>query len=131
MTTAVAVRPKMRVFLGSPEQVRYARDFVARVLAGSGAADDAVLLTSEVVTNAIVHTGSGAGGTFAVMVCRDGGRVRVVVRDGGADRGPVVRPPGRGGESGLGLGLVEMLADRWGHDGDARGRVVWFEVSAP
>jgi anti-sigma regulatory factor (Ser/Thr protein kinase) len=130
MTAAVAARPKVRVFPGSPDQVHHARDFVARALAGFPAVDDAVLLASEVVTNAVVHTASGDGGAFAVMVCRDGNRARIAVRDGGADKVPVTRPVNRGGESGLGLGLVDVLADRWGHDGDARGRVVWFEVSA-
>lgn len=129
MTVTVATRPKVRVFRGSPDQVRYARDFVARVLAGFPAADDALLLTGEVVTNAVVHTASGAGGTFAVMVCHEGNRARIAVRDGGAEKSPAVRPGSSDGESGFGLGLVETLADRWGHDGDVRGRVVWFEVS--
>ncbi len=130
MTTAVATRPKMRVFPGSPDQVRQARNFVARVLAGFPAADDALLLASELVTNAIMHTASGAGGTFTITASRYGNRAWIAVRDGGGDKAPVIRPVSRDRESGFGLGLVDKLADRWGYDGDERGRVVWFEVSA-
>lgn len=131
MTAAVAARPKMRVFPGSGDQVRHARDFVRRTLAGFAAADDVLLLTSELVTNAVVHTASGAGGWFAVVVCRDGGRARIAVHDGGSVTTPAVRSVnGVEAESGFGLGLVAMLADRWGYDGAAQGRVVWFEVGA-
>ena len=35
-------------------------------------------------------------------------------------------PVGEDRESGFGLGLVELMADRWGHCGGRRGRVVWF-----
>ncbi len=128
MTAAVAARPKVRVFPGSRDQVRHARDFVRRTLAGFPGADDALLLASELMTNAVVHTASGAGGRFAVTVCRDEDWARIAVHDAGSDSGPVIRPPGRDGESGFGLGLVAMLADRWGHNGDRRGRVVWFEM---
>ena len=96
---------------------------------GSPDADDAVLMASELATNALVHTASGSGGRFAVSVYRDGGLARVEVWDGGSATAPVARPGNRDGESGAGLGLVEMLARCWGHRGGPRGRVVWFEVT--
>ena len=53
MTTATVVRPRRRIFPGSYEQVRQVRLFVARVLEGCPVADEAVLLSSELATNAI------------------------------------------------------------------------------
>ena len=59
---------------GRPEEVSGARAFVARTLSTAGKtpavdADTATLLTSELVTNAIVHTASGAhGGTVTIVL---------------------------------------------------------------
>jgi anti-sigma regulatory factor (Ser/Thr protein kinase) len=46
--------------------------------------DEAVLLTSELCTNALQHTASGSGGTFTVTVIREISRARIEVRDNGA-----------------------------------------------
>jgi anti-sigma regulatory factor (Ser/Thr protein kinase) len=126
MTAVTAIRPRRRVFPGAAGQVARARLFVGDVLDGCPAADDAVLLTSELVTNAIAHTASGMGGKVIVTVYRADTRVRVEVRDDGSDRAPVVHPAGEARESGFGLDLVELIADRWGHCGGRRRRVVWF-----
>jgi serine/threonine-protein kinase RsbW len=124
------VRAGVRVFPGRPAEVSRVRDFVACALAGFAAVANAVLIASELATNALVHTASGRGGRFAVIVRRDGGSARVEVWDGGGASAPVIRPDGRDGESGAGLGLVEVLAQRWGHSGGPGGRVVWFEVQS-
>ena len=87
-------------------------------------ADDAVLLTSELVTNAIAHTASGKGGKVLVTVYRDDTRARVEVHDDGSDQAPVVQALGEARESGFGLGLVALMADRWGHCG-GRGLSAW------
>lgn len=100
--------------------------FVGDVLDGCPVADDAVLLTSELVTNAIAHTASGKGGKVRVTVYRDDTRVRVEVHDDGSDQVPVVQAVDVATESGFGLGMVALMADRWGHCGGRRGRVVWF-----
>ena len=126
MTAAAVIRPRRRVFPGAGSQVGRARLFVGDVLDGCPVADDAVLLTSELVTNAIAHTASGMGGKVIVTVYRADTRVRVDVKDDGSDQAPVVHPVGEDRESGFGLGLVELMADRWGHCGGRRGRVVWF-----
>jgi anti-sigma regulatory factor (Ser/Thr protein kinase) len=128
VTDTVATRTKTRIFPGSPDQVAHARQFVGRVLAGHPVANDAALLTSELATNAVVHTASGQDGTFAVAVRQHAAMVRVEVWDAGAVTAPVVRSPDREREGGVGLGLVEAIAARWGHFGDQDGRVVWFEV---
>ncbi len=128
MITVIATRPKMRVFAGSSDQVRHARDFVRRVLDECPVADDATLLASELATNAIQHTASGLGGKFTVTVYRTHTWVRVEVTDDGSDTTPHPRPHGGAGESGLGLTLVELVAPRWGCDGGTLGCVVWFEL---
>jgi len=126
MTAATVIRPRRRVFPGSGDQVGRARRFVGQVLGGCPVTDEAVLLTSELVTNAITHTASGRGGKVTVTVYRDDTRVRVEVRDDGSAEIPVVRPHNEARDSGYGLGLVELMAHRWGHRGGQRGRVVWF-----
>jgi anti-sigma regulatory factor (Ser/Thr protein kinase) len=125
---AMAALPVVRDFLGERDQVARAREFVGRVLGGYPAADDAVLLTSEVVTNAVLHTASGDGGFFRVIVLMAGELVRVEVHDGGSETAPNARALETPGECGAGLYLVETIAARWGHDGGPHGRVVWFEV---
>lgn len=128
MIVVIKTQLRTRIFAGSPDQVRHARDFVARTLAGCPVIDDVTLLTSELVTNAIVHTASGSGGKFMVIVYRADGWTRIAVCDEGAATVPYPYALGAASESGLGLSLVELVACRWGHDGEAAGRVVWFEV---
>lgn len=126
MTAATIIRPRRRVFPGSGDQVARARLFVGQVLGECPAADDAILLTSELVTNAITHTASGRGGKVLVTVYRADTRVRVEVQDDGSDQVPVVRSYEKAKESGYGLGLVDLMAHRWGHRGGRRSRIVWF-----
>ena len=83
--------------------------------------EDAVLLTSEVVTNAIVH----AGTDLVVTVGLDGPRARVAVRDDDVTA-PRKREPTL--ESGRGLTLVEALAGSWGTFSYGDGKAVWFEL---
>ena len=128
MTGAAVIRPRRRVFPGSDDQVRRARSFVGQLLGGCPAADDAILLTSELVTNAITHTESGQGGKVTVTVYRADTRVRIEVRDDGSAQVPAVRLDGGAGESGYGLGLVELMAHRWGHRGGRHNRIVWFTL---
>jgi anti-sigma regulatory factor (Ser/Thr protein kinase) len=118
--------PKSRVFDGHPARVAQARRFVAAVLNGCPLTDTAVLLTSELVTNALAHTPSGTGGSFEVIVWRDADSVLVAVLDDGSDRSPATVGVDLESESGRGLGLVAALADRWGHQGGMAARAVWF-----
>lgn len=126
MSWVAIIRPRRRAFPGSGDQVARARLFVGQVLGGCPAADDAVLLTSELVTNAITHTASGTGGKVVVTVYRADTRVRVEVRDGGSGQVPAVCMYDKAVESGYGLGLVELIARCWGYRGGQRGRIVWF-----
>jgi anti-sigma regulatory factor (Ser/Thr protein kinase) len=132
---AGGLRPVCRVFAGQPGQVGQARRFVRRVLAAglladSGLTADAVLLTSELAANAVQHTASGQGGTFAVTVCPCPPAVRICITDGGAPAGPSVTAPGPLSASGRGLAIVAALASRWGHHAGPGGRTVWFELGS-
>ena len=122
--------PKSRAFHGHPARVAQARRFVAHVLNGCALTDTAMLLTSELVTNALAHTPSGTGGWFEVIVWRDADSVLVAVLDDGSDKSPATVSIDLDSESGRGLGLVAALADRWGHQGGAAARAVWFLLCA-
>lgn len=125
---SAAIMPKVRIFEGSAQEVRNVRDFVGQLISRCPIAHDVVLLASELATNAILHTASGAGGKFYVFVYADDACVRVEVHDLGSVTQPAVRDCDSPGESGTGLRLVDEIADRWGFHGGQYGRVVWFEM---
>lgn len=86
--------------------------------------ETALLLASELVTNAVVH----AGGTPVLDVDVRPSRLRVTVTDD-ADGRPRVTNGSLLDEGGRGLMLVETLATAWGTDPqDPRGKSVWFEL---
>lgn len=87
--------------------------------------DTAVLLTSEVVTNAILHGRSGA----RVRVHAEPHRLVVEVADDNS-RYPQLQAADPDALDGRGLTIVEMLAARWGMHDDPFGKTVWFEVQA-
>jgi anti-sigma regulatory factor (Ser/Thr protein kinase) len=124
----LATRPKRRSFPGRPEQVARARDFTRRALGPCLVLDEAILLVSELVTNALEHTATGLGGGFDVTVLAGETSLTVAVTDNGSDKVPVASPLDPEAEAGRGLGLVNLIAERWGHCGRRHGRTVWFEL---
>ena len=81
-----------RAFPGVPRQVKVARHFVAALLDGSPRRDDAVIVISELFTNALQHTQSGQpGGLVVVQVSRWRQGVRIAVTDQGSPQRPVIR----------------------------------------
>jgi anti-sigma regulatory factor (Ser/Thr protein kinase) len=103
-----------------------ARRLVAQVLhAWSAEAfhDDAVLLVSELVSNVVRHVAGGAAMRVEVRLAGPGLHVAVV--DSSAAL-PALRPGGPLG--GHGLGLVSVVADRWGSEELGGGKRVWFEL---
>ncbi|MGO8883413.1 MAG: ATP-binding protein [Streptosporangiaceae bacterium] len=117
---------------GRPEHVTEARAFVAKMLGEpeDERCDTAVLLTSELVTNAVVHSHSRlAGGTVTLVVIKVPGGLRIEVTDSGSDvTAPIVK--GRAYASdGHGLFLVQSLADQWGYLRNPAGTTsVWFSL---
>jgi anti-sigma regulatory factor (Ser/Thr protein kinase) len=125
-TSAWALR---RVFAGRADQVRHARRFVKAALdEGCPLADLVVLLSDELVTNAVVHTRSGDGGLFEVRVWSGPSFACVAVLDGGSGGEPSPAALDTVRESGRGLALVDALAAHWGHAGGRDGRITWFVV---
>ncbi len=118
---------------GRPDQVGLARAFVARTLGTNqvGAdADEATLLTSEIVTNAIQHSKSGVdGGTVTIVVIGVSRGVLVEIIDDGSAGPPVVKGDLYAAE-GHGLFLVQHLAAQWGYLRDQAGTTVWFHLPA-
>lgn len=118
-----------------PRSVAHARAFVRDTLHGWGfsdVVDDAVVLTSELVTNAVIHAGTAA----EVLCLRSADRVRVEVADRYPEREiPLQRPepsyPPAEQESGRGLMLCAALATRWGVDYAAARKHVWFQLDLP
>jgi anti-sigma regulatory factor (Ser/Thr protein kinase) len=112
-----------------PTSVGAARRFVRDVLktrrVDDGVVSTVELLTSEVVTNAIVHARSGP--QLAVELCD--GCVRVAVRDLSPEL-PVRLLTHLDDTSGRGVVIVEELASAWGVDRERSGaKRVWFEVA--
>lgn len=132
-----------------PSEVGRARRWARSRLAGTGIradeplAETLILLVSELVTNAVVHTGcsavlrlvlpgsgtgpagtagagTGAGGTEAATV-------RLEVEDA-SDRAPVPRWVDGDATGGRGLALVDGLADRWGWSRKGAGKRIWCEL---
>jgi PAS domain S-box-containing protein len=112
-----------------PESARAARCAVLAALDEAGRADlaeAAVLLVSELVTNAIVHARTPID--LDIIAGPDG--LRVAVRDASPQL-PTLRHYGRSATTGRGLELVELMADRHGTDSDADdGKTVWFELGS-
>jgi anti-sigma regulatory factor (Ser/Thr protein kinase) len=116
---------------GLTRNVAEARAFVAKTLSAEHPCRDvAVLLCSELVTNAVVHSASGQpGGTVTIVVLRLGDTVRVEVIDhGSAASTPVVKGEVLAAD-GHGLFLVDQLADSWGYVLDQVGTTVWFRLT--
>ncbi|MFE9045847.1 SpoIIE family protein phosphatase [Streptomyces sp. NPDC012421] len=114
--------------------VAAARAFVRDTLQGWGhpeLVDDAVVLTSELVTNAVVHAGTAAD----VLCLRSEDSIRIEVADRYPEReipvqsGRAIASPDR--ENGRGLLLCAALADRWGVDYSPTRKHVWFHLDLP
>jgi len=116
---------------GRPEHVREARAFVAKALGDLHPhLDTAVLLTSELVTNAVMHSSSHCiGGSVTILIMESAGGMRIEVADEGSElSSPVVRGDAYASD-GHGLFLVQTLADQWGYLRDDGGTTVWFWLS--
>lgn len=89
-----------------------------------GLADTAILMVSELVTNAILHGGEGAVLTLVVADLK----LRAEVRDSSPAL-PVVRSYSDTATTGRGMVIVDALAASWGTVPVDGGKVVWFELA--
>ena len=104
-----------------PEAAGAARSFVRSVLREHPRLDDAVLSVSELVTNVVRHGPTDGG--LEVLIARQESAFRVSVhQQTGSFR--IDQSP-REGTGGLGLMIVEKVADAWGVDNSTG---VWFEI---
>lgn len=111
----------------TPALVAAARAFTTSTLARwelDGLGDDAVLITSELASNAVLH----ARTPMRLTLRSDGiGYLRIELYDENP-RLPIVAPPLTGATSGRGLALLAALASAWGTQSDGDGKTVWAEL---
>ena len=138
-------------FAAAPDAANRARRFVRETLTDWGKSvefglesvlDDALLLTSELVTNAVVHAGTSA--SVQCELRPGAGGVPAGIRVEVADRHPSKPLPAPGAtettraaaeqgeaENGYGLYLTTYLADAWGVQYSRTAKQVWFELRLP
>ncbi len=92
---------------------------------------DAVLVTSELLSNAICHAQSLPGSRLQVTWAVADESVEVAVSDGGSPTRPRPAPASLSAQRGRGLGIVDNLSRTWGVRADDLGITVWAIVPAP
>ena len=130
--SAADKRTLTRSYPGQRRQIRLVRTMLTLLLDDCPLVADAVLIASELATNAVLHSNSAApGGRFAVRAeaCL-GQYVRIEVHDQGGPWNPHCHEDGRP----HGLDLINALVGRgnWGIHGDAEhGRTAWAQLDWP
>ncbi|MFG2169883.1 ATP-binding protein [Streptomyces niveus] len=128
-----------------PTAVSCARAFAICTLRWWGVThvtDDALLVVSELVTNAVKATGPGtpyptwtdvtANHILGLQLRLDGPSLYVEVWDSGCETLAAARTPTPDDEGGRGLLLVQTLATRWGtYRPTPGGKIVWAELTLP
>jgi len=112
-----------------PRSVTTARQAVGRMLEATRPippelAEDVLLLVSELVTNAVLHAGTGV----RLRASTADGRVLVAVSDDDPRHQPLLTDRGLLATSGRGIRLVDLLAASWGVEVFENSKVVWFEA---
>jgi signal transduction histidine kinase len=94
------------------------------VWTGAVGRDDAILMISELVTNAVRHT----NGLLLVLVSLLKQTLRVEVSDDDPELPATLRTTDDA-TSRRGLHIVDQLADRWGITSFSSGKTIWFEIN--
>jgi serine/threonine-protein kinase RsbW len=110
-----------------PAAPAIARRAVERLRLTGLARDNALLLASELVSNALCHSDAPTGAPIRLTADVSGGSVRISVFDRGRGFAPDRRQPEPGVSGGFGLFLVDQLATSWGVERDG-GTTVWLEL---
>ncbi|MFF8831009.1 SpoIIE family protein phosphatase [Streptomyces sp. NPDC015131] len=130
--TPRAPRVHQYIHQADPQGLSEARAVVRRALRDwdmGGFADDAELVTGELLGNVLLHTEGGAVLTLEVLP-EPVRRVRLTVQDR-SSAWPRRRTPGEAATSGRGLLLLDALALRWGVEPRGEGKAVWCEIGPP
>lgn len=118
----------VRDYPGDISQVRRVRADLAKLALECPVADDLVLLTSELATNAILHSRSGHPGlSFTVRATLRPGEYAWI---GVVDQGGAWAADEHDDEHGRGLSIVATVAGdgSWGIHGDSTSRTAWFRL---
>jgi anti-sigma regulatory factor (Ser/Thr protein kinase) len=117
-----------QAFPAFEDQVARARAFISRALKDHPAREIAMLLTSEMATNCIRHSGTRF---FGVTITRPaGGYVRVIVTDEGRTGTPHMRRETTDSENGRGMKIIDLTAERWGVvRRTGVGTATWFDCA--
>jgi anti-sigma regulatory factor (Ser/Thr protein kinase) len=119
----------------APASVAVARQRLSADLVSAGimqaAVGDAVLVVSELLSNAIRHAQPLPGARLQVAWAVDAGSVELAVSDGGSHTRPQPVHASLSSLGGRGLEIVEYLCRRWGVRADDAGLTVWAVLSAP
>jgi anti-sigma regulatory factor (Ser/Thr protein kinase) len=120
-----------RDFGARPECIAQARRALVGLALPRAARDTLSLLVSELMTNAVCHTGRPPGDPISLRVTRTAGRVRLSVCDGGHgfDR-PALEHRDPLAVGGQGLAIVDALSESWGVRRHPDSCTVWCEVAA-
>jgi len=94
---------------------------------GPDAIDDATLVASELIGNAIRHASGGERDAWVVSWTVQSGELVISVEDPSHDL-PVRRNPAPDAPSGRGLAIVESLSSDWGVEHTDRGKRVWAKL---
>jgi anti-sigma regulatory factor (Ser/Thr protein kinase) len=96
----------------------------------AGLTDAAVLIVSELVTNAVLH-GTPSGRRVLLVLRIESGDLRIEVHDYKRDRIPAMRRAEEADEAGRGLHLVKLIASAWGAEErpGGIGKIVWCTIS--
>ncbi|MEU9981818.1 SpoIIE family protein phosphatase [Streptomyces sp. NPDC050856] len=127
--TPRAPRIHQYIHQADPQGLSEARAVVRRALRDwemGTFADDAELITGELLGNVLLHTEGGAVLTLEVLP-EPTRRVRLSVQDR-SSAWPRRRTPGEAATSGRGLLLLDALALRWGVEPRGEGKAVWCEI---
>ena len=126
----VRIEERLPMLTTAPGIARHATQSMLRSVLSTERLDDLMIAVSEVVTNAVRHSGMRSDETIDMRVDYDGVRVHVEVEDSGSG---FARPDAIAArpsliEGGQGLRLVQEMADGWGVDVGPCTRV-WFDIA--